>query len=44
MYLINRFEHEHELVQQKMYTMSEYVLIGMFCILTFIIVHHIEII
>ena len=44
MYLTNRYDDEYYLIQQKMYNMSEYVIIGMFCILFYIIVHHIQII
>jgi hypothetical protein len=42
MYLLNRFEHEHELVNEKIYNMSEYIIIGLFTILSFIIVSHVH--
>jgi hypothetical protein len=27
MYLLNRFEHEHEIINQQIYNMSEYIII-----------------
>jgi hypothetical protein len=42
MYMINRLEHEHELMNQKIYNMSEYIIIGLFTILSFIIVGHVH--
>jgi len=42
MYLLNRFEHEHELMNEKIYIMSEYIIIGLFTILSFIIVSHVH--
>jgi hypothetical protein len=42
MYLLNRFEHEHEIINQQIYNMSEYIIIVLFTILSFIIVGHVH--